>query len=323
MTTAPQLPGLVPTLRSLPGPGEPVVAPFPGKLEGKTFVRRSAVHDAGATRAVYVHGMGGNSNNWIDLMYLLEPIFPGVALDLPGYGFSDPSDDGKYSIGRNAKAVVEVIEREGGKPVHLFGNSLGGVTAVAVAARRPDLVKTLNLMSPAMLTRAVMVKEHAPKAWTILSSRRKSKKIPIEELAQQLATDVRSLCFADPSRLSDQRFNDSITESARRLSLAYNQDVATASARALFDAAAIKNGRSIWEIARTVDTPTLAIYGVQDKLVPVELAPRAAAVLRNSQVTIWPDSGHVAQMEHPVRTAQLFLQWVATVAADGALGRPA
>ena len=54
------------------------------------------------------------------------------------------------------QAVVDVLEdvrpaRAGqGEPVHLFGNSLGGLVSVGVAARRPDLVATLTLISPAM-----------------------------------------------------------------------------------------------------------------------------------------------------------------------------
>ena len=55
-----------------------------------------------------------------------------------------------------------------------------------------------------------------------------------------------------------------------------------------FDAAAADKGKSIWRLARHVESPTLAIYGTEDQLVPVELAPKAAAVLKNCRVTILP-----------------------------------
>lgn len=311
----PDFAALIPPMRPLPGLDEAPVPPFPGEMEGPIFVRRTSVVDTNATRAVYVHGMGGSSNNWTDLMYLLEPTFPGIALDLPGYGFSDPTPDNKYGVGRNAKAVVNLIKREGGEPVHLFGNSLGGITAVAVAARHPELVKSLTLISPAMLTRAVMVKAHAPKALKIAGAKRKAEKLGAEAFAQQQADELMALCYADPTRLPKARREGVVTEIQRRMALPHNSDIAAASARALFDAAAADKGKSIWRLARHVESPTLAIYGTEDQLVPVELAPKAAAVLKNSRVTILPDCGHCAQMEYPALTAQMFLQWLAVSGA--------
>lgn len=307
---------LAPRIRPLPDLADTPIPQYPGELEGSTFVRRTPVHDDGATRAVYVHGMGGSSNNWTDLMYLLEPTFPGIALDLPGYGLSEPTPDNKYGVGRNAKSVVDLIRKEGGKPVHLFGNSLGGVTAVAVAARHPELVKSLTLISPAMMTRAVMVKAHGPTAAKVLGAKRRADKLGPDAFAEAQAREIMRLCYADPNRLPKSRRDDIVVEVKRRMALSHDAAVNTASARALFEAAAADRGRSIWRLARQVEAPTFAIYGTEDKLVPVELAPKAASVFRNGQVTILPDCGHCAQMEHPQVTARLFLQWLATTGTE-------
>ena len=67
-----------------------------------------------------------------------------------GFGLSPPPDDGDYSMPAHVRAVVRLIESEGRVPVHLFGNSLGGAVATVVAARRPELVRTLTLVSPAL-----------------------------------------------------------------------------------------------------------------------------------------------------------------------------
>ena len=268
----PDFASLVPPIRPLPKRNEPQVPVYPGQMEGSTFVRRTPVADPQATRAVFVHGMGGSSNNWTDLMYLLEPTFPGIALDLPGYGFSDPTPDNKYGVGRNAKQSSSCSNPRGGKPVHLFGNSLGGITSVAVAARHPELVKSLTLISPAMLTRAVMVKAHAPKALKIATAKRKSEKLGAQAFAEQQADELMALCYADPKRLPPERREAVIAEIQRRTALPHNSDIAAASARALFDAAALEKGKSIWRLARHVEAPTFAIFGTEDQLVPVELA---------------------------------------------------
>src|SRR5438094_676787 len=57
--------------------------------------------------------------------------------------------DGRYSIAALAKTVVALIEKKQA-PVHLIGNSLGGAVCVKVAATRPDLIRSLTLVSPAL-----------------------------------------------------------------------------------------------------------------------------------------------------------------------------
>ena len=51
---------------------------------------------------------------------------------------------------RAPPSVISLIEQRGNWPVHLIGNSLGGAVSTRVAARRPDLVRTLTLISPAL-----------------------------------------------------------------------------------------------------------------------------------------------------------------------------
>src|SRR6478672_8746301 len=104
----------------------------------------------GLPPALYVHGLGGSSQNWSALMQQLEGVVDGEAIDLPGFGDSPPPDDGDYSVTGHARAVIRFLDAAGRGPVHLFGNSLGGAVSTRVAAVRPDLVRTLTLVSPAL-----------------------------------------------------------------------------------------------------------------------------------------------------------------------------
>src|ERR1700760_3765196 len=140
-----------------PGP----IPHWPGRLvdlgDHQVYVR-SAPSEEGAEPALFVHGLEGSSRNWTDLMDLLRPVLACAAVDLPGFGDSPPRADGRYSIAALARTVVALIEKLTEKPtekqpapkVHLIGNSLGGAVCVKVAATRPDLVKTLTLVSPAL-----------------------------------------------------------------------------------------------------------------------------------------------------------------------------
>ena len=61
---------------------------------------------AGLPPALFVHGLGGSSQNWSALMPLLDGQVDGEALDLPGFGDSPPPDDGNYSVTGHARAVI-------------------------------------------------------------------------------------------------------------------------------------------------------------------------------------------------------------------------
>src|SRR5215471_6288554 len=82
--------GVLPPLSAVDG----VIPQWPGeavRLDGSvTFVRRTPPRTDKAEPALYVHGLGGSSLNWTDMAYLLADRLDAEAIDLPGFGFSDP-----------------------------------------------------------------------------------------------------------------------------------------------------------------------------------------------------------------------------------------
>jgi len=124
-------------------PMDGVLPVWPGEavpVDGRdVYVRRTpTMTGASSEPALYVHGLGGSSQNWTDLAFLLSRRLDGEAIDLPGFGYSDPGRS--YAIATMAERVIRWIEYSGRGPVHLFGNSLGGAITVRVAGTRPDLV---------------------------------------------------------------------------------------------------------------------------------------------------------------------------------------
>ncbi|HLT68124.1 MAG TPA: alpha/beta hydrolase [Microbacterium sp.] len=98
----------------------------------------------GRPRVVFIHGAGLNAHTWDRT--IIDLAEPALAIDLPGHGDSSWRDDADYSPERNADAVVRAIEHWADAPVVLVGHSLGGLTSIHVAARRPDLVAHLTLV---------------------------------------------------------------------------------------------------------------------------------------------------------------------------------
>jgi pimeloyl-ACP methyl ester carboxylesterase len=89
----------------------------------------------------FLHGAGLNAHTWDTTILALG--LPALSIDLPGHGDSSWRDDLAYVGGVLAPDVAAGMEAWTEGPQLLVGQSLGGLTAAAVAASRPDLVSEL------------------------------------------------------------------------------------------------------------------------------------------------------------------------------------
>jgi pimeloyl-ACP methyl ester carboxylesterase len=331
----------------LPRPGA-LIPPWPGEMVpitgGEVFVRHTpwtgpvgagddaggaAAADAPRERALYVHGLGGASTNWTDLAALLAVRFDGYALDLPGFGQSAPPP--RYSIHRHVQAVVDVLEwviaQPGpgqGAPVHLVGNSLGGLVSVWIAARRPDLVATLSLISPAMPV--YRVPEAFDRVITLvllpgvpaLAERRLAGVSP-----ERRVRGLLQMCFGDPSRVPRERVDEAVEEMRLRDEQPWAGQALTRSLRGLMTSYLRVGRANAWRMARSVRAPSLVVWGDRDRLVDPRLAPRLAAVLPDARVQVQEGIGHLAMLEAPEPTARAVLALAedAVVSAEVPAGR--
>ena len=317
---------------ALPRPGA-LIPPWPGEMVpvtgGEGFVRHTpwrgplaadgepAVDappaDAPRERALYVHGLGGASTNWTDLAALLAVRFDGYALDLPGFGRSAPPP--RYSIHRHVQAVVDVLEwvvaQPGpgrGAPVHLVGNSLGGLVSVWVAARRPDLVATLTLISAAMPVYRVPAAFDRAIALVLLpgvpalAERRLAGASP-----EQRVRGLLQMCFGDPSRVPRERVEEAVEEMRQRDEQPWAGQALTRSLRGLMTSYLRVGRANAWRMARSVRAPSLVVWGDRDKLVDPRLAPRLAAALPDARLQVQAGIGHLAMLEAPEPTARVVL----------------
>jgi pimeloyl-ACP methyl ester carboxylesterase len=281
----------------------PPIPHWPGRLVSlggqQVFVRSAPARD-GAEPALCVHGLEGSSRNWTDLMDLLQPRLACQALDLPGFGDSPPRPDGRYSIAALAQTVSELIEQDNRGPVHLIGNSLGGAVSLKVAATRPDLIRTLTLISPALpdlrprldLIRFPVI--GLPRVGPRLIRQYQATQPPERRVAGVIAT-----CYSNPGLYPQARFAAEVAELGRRDSLEYAAAALVGSARAL-SAEFLRKGRhSAWRDAARVTAPTLVIYGQRDRLVDPRAAGRAAHMFSEARIVVLPRTGHIAQMERP------------------------
>ncbi|MEU5317113.1 alpha/beta hydrolase [Streptomyces sp. NPDC021056] len=272
----------------------------------------------GLPPALYVHGLGGSSQNWSALMLELEGVLDGEAVDLPGFGDSPPPDDGDYSITAHARAVIRFLDASGRGPVHLFGNSLGGAVSTRVAAVRPDLVRTLTLVSPALPEIRVQRSAVPTALLAVPGVAALFTRLSRDWTAEQRVRGVTALCYGDPARVSPEGFRHAVEEMERRQQLPYFWDAMTRSARGLVNAYTLGGQHALWRQAERVLAPTLLVYGGRDQLVGYRMAQKATRAFRDSRLLTLPEAGHVAMMEYPDTVSRAFREFLAD--AEGSDG---
>ena len=99
---------------------------------------------AGPADVVALHGMGQNAHTFDAVALALHRPF--LALDLPGHGHADGPGTTAPTIADLSGDIERALDAVLGQPVILLGMSLGGLVAIQVAARRPDLVRSVVLL---------------------------------------------------------------------------------------------------------------------------------------------------------------------------------
>lgn len=128
---------------SLDASANPVVSRIQLALEDGRHV--SALKWGSATpKIVFVHGSAQNAHTWDTVCLALG--VPALVVDLPGHGHSAWRDDGDYTPKSLARDIAPIIERHAPEAALVCGMSLGGLTTLALAYHRPDLVDRLMMV---------------------------------------------------------------------------------------------------------------------------------------------------------------------------------
>jgi pimeloyl-ACP methyl ester carboxylesterase len=251
----------------------------------------------GTEPAVYVHGMFSDSTYWTEFGHLASDHLDGHAIDLPGFGRSSPAPGNRHSLAAHVAAVRQYLLSSGRGAVHLAGNSLGGVVCLLLAARWPELVRTLTLISPAIAMPSVRPRTAVFASLPMLP--------PAMSPAQELRAGQRFV-FGSPSRLTPARRRRFETVFAEQRSMR-TRSAGLQSLASLGGEYLRRGGTRLWERAADVPVPTLVVWGGQDRIMPVALAPRLAATIPDARLLVLDDVGHLPYVEAPEPVARAVL----------------
>jgi len=265
---------------------------------------RIAVHDTGEGEALLlIHGMAGSSKTWREIQPQLAKKYRVIAPDLLGHGRSSkPRTD--YSLGAFAVGLRDLLDELGVTSATVVGHSLGGGIAMQFLYQHPDYCRRLVLISSGGLGPDVgwvlrlLAMPGAELVMPVIAPP------PVLRAGESLRSRLSSLGLRSPRGAeiwnAYSSFTDSQTRGAFLRTLRSVVDYRGQAVSAL-NRLKLKQG-----------LPTLAIWGEQDAIIPVEHAYSALEARPDCRVEVIPGVGHFAQVEAPAAVVDLIDDFIAT-----------
>jgi pimeloyl-ACP methyl ester carboxylesterase len=260
--------------------------------------RRANVIDIGdGPPVVFIHGLAGCWQNWLENIPHFARSHRVIAFDLPGFGHSEmPPED--ISIPGYGRWVDELLDQLGIDAAPIVGNSMGGFIGAELAINLSQRVDRLVLVSAAALwserrTAAPLTTfarlSEAYAAWFATKWEWALRRPRLRQFS--LMTVVRH-----PDRLP--------VELCYELMQGSGKDGFVPALQAL-------SSHRIRDRLGDIECPTLIVWGARDQLVPASQAREYERLIDGARTVIMPDTGHVPMVERPARFNQVVEEFLA------------
>ncbi len=239
---------------------------------------------------VLVHGVGGWAENWREAVPPLAASGRRViAVDLPGFGESERRPRARYfdpDAPFYARFVIALLDSLGVAGAHLVGNSLGGAVCYMTAVTAPLRVRSLTLVASAGLGRdlALFLRLTTLPGMGLLAL------LPRPKTA---AREVLRTCFFDTSRIPAALYEEAVRYGDR----SFGEFLSVL--RAGVDIRGVKMSLTdAWRArAPNYRGPALAVWGREDRVLPVRQVADVRDVLPQAQIRVIERCGHLPMVE--------------------------
>ena len=280
-------------------------------------LRAESRRTSDAEPQLLVHGLGGSSVAWVEVMEGLSARGPVVAVDLPGFGRTAAVDDDRLTVLGYVDFVLEVADVLGWDRFTLHGNSMGGLMGTLIGADHPHRIDRLVLVSPALPPRSPLgllrparatIDGLLPLAVSSVSALALGAVgLAGPEMDERRNRAMLGLIYSDPDGvdravldLMAADFAEDVDGVDRRRALL----AATRSITALWT-----DPRSAWRAIRNVQAPTLVLGGTHDALVPARVLRSVLAERPDWQGHVLDDRRHALMLEDPEAYLEHFDRW--------------
>lgn len=232
---------------------------------------------------IFVHGLGGSISDWRENFEYFSEKYHVIILDLPGYGKSEKREDIPYGMDYFTEVIAKLMDRKNIEKATLVGNSMGGFIAANFALRHPDRLDKLVLVDAngALNMPRPLVKvfeKVSTKTWM---------KIINERMIDSTPKNV----FYSPEFFPYDRIEETM--------IIYHSDEFPKWVDAMRRSAISLGNTRIKKRLGEIKTPTLIVWGFNDKLVRLDAARVFNADIPDSMLFIVKECGHMPQLEKP------------------------
>jgi pimeloyl-ACP methyl ester carboxylesterase len=265
--------------------------------------RRVAYVDVGSgPTIILVHGQGGTWRFWLRVMPLLAQRCRVIAIDLPGFGDSDPVLDGDI-MSEQVATLTGLMRQLGLVRVVVAGHSMGGLATLRMAAEDPATVAGVVLVDAggsalgqnrlALILAAFSV-FHDVFARRSLSDFVARRPLLFKSMFMLAVADTRSMSRALAleifTRMAAPGFISTMKAAAEAVQVARPEQVAQ---------------------------PTLVLWGGRDRILPPGEGRALADKIPGSRLVVFDQVGHCPMIESPDQTAELMGDFVVEVLRHG------
>jgi len=257
---------------------------------------------------IFIHGLGGCWQNWLENIPHLAQTRRVLALDLPGFGASQMPAE-KITISNYARTVVEFADAVGLEgPFVPVGNSMGGFVAAELGINHADRLHEIVLVAAAGISitnlrrRPLLTSARITAAVTNIALARS------EALAKRPRSRHLLLSFVlrHPTRIKPDLAHQ-LMQGAGRPGFIPALDALT--------------DYDFRDRLPDIKNRTLLVWGRCDNLVPVEDADEFERLIPDSRKIILEDTGHVPMIERPETFNDLLIEFLDEAPARSSAGR--
>lgn len=234
-----------------------------------------------APALIMLHGLGASLHTWEAWANVLSSDFRVIRLDLPGSGLSPPDPAQDYSDDRSLRLLIALMDQLDVPRATIIGNSIGGRLAWMFAARNPNRVDKLVLVSPDGFASPGFAYDKPAEVPAVLDLMRYV--LPRAALRANLAP-----AYADPGKLTEavvDRYHDLMRAPGAREALLQRMRQTVL--------------RDPVPQLRRIKAPTLLLWGTNDAMIPIANAQDYLEAIPHVALARLESMGHTPQEEDP------------------------
>ena len=246
---------------------------------------------------ILIHGTASSLHTWNDWTKELTQTYRVIRMDLPAFGITGPNKNADYSIKAYTQFLHQFLAKMEIDKFYLVGNSLGGNIAWNYAAEYPEKIEKLILVDASGLPTNKPQPTIFKMAKTpVLSSLflYVTPKIFIKKNMKEV--------YGDETKITDDLVNR-YHKMALRVG---NRQAFIDRAKIDFKLGEKDNLKKL----KSIQTPTLLIWGAKDNWIPLDNGKRMNNALINSKLVVLENSGHVPMEESPEESLIILKEFI-------------